>query len=97
MPLEPKWKAGFTVGAAVLTVWLMCVMLEESLDLNKDRQRCSHGSSMFSPFPTVTVRLIIISHDYDPVGRNVIQEHPERPCDITRAIQVLVGPSELRL
>lgn len=52
---------------------------------------CAHLS------PTVTVHLIIISHVYDSAGRNVIQEHPEHPCDIMRAIQVLVGPSELHL
>lgn len=72
------------------------VMLAESLDMNKDRdvvmaQLCAHLS------PIANVHLIIIPHVYDPVGRNVIQEHPERPCDIMRAIQVLVGPSGLHL
>lgn len=99
MPSEPKWKAGFAVGAD-RSVWLMRVMLEESLDINKDIQRCCHGSSMHicaHLSPTVTVHLIIIPHVYDSAGRNVIREHPEHPCDIMRAIQVLVGPSELHL
>lgn len=71
-------------------------MLEESLDMNKDRdvvmaRLCAHLS------PTVNVHLIIISHVYDSVGRNVVQEHPERPCDVMRASQLLVGPSGLHL